>query len=75
VSETRDLLVIGPIGSRNDYLTIAFDYAAVGCFCGNWTDFVAKVYDRHGTNQNASEYLAAIEFAKIRFGNPVEVTP
>ena len=67
VSKTSDLLVIGPIGSREAHLTLAKNYAATGCFCGNWEEFAKQVASTHGSSQHAQEYLAALEFAKVRF--------
>ena len=67
VSKTSDLLVIGPIGSREAHLTLAKNYAATGCFCGNWEEFAKQVTSTHGSSQHAQEYLAALEFAKVRF--------
>ena len=67
VLNVSDLLVIGPIGSRDAHLTLAKDYAATGCFCGSWEEFAKQVASTHGSSQHAKEYLAALEFAKVRF--------
>ena len=67
VLNVSDLLVIGPIGSRYAHLTLAKDYAATGCFCGSWEEFAKQVASTHGSSQHAKEYLAALEFAKVRF--------
>lgn len=67
VIRAQDLLLIGPIGSRGAWLTLGLDYAATGCFCGGWEKFAAQVRETHGDSEHAREYLAALEFAKIRF--------
>jgi carbonic anhydrase/acetyltransferase-like protein (isoleucine patch superfamily) len=67
VSKTSDLLVIGPIGSRESYLTLGNNYAATGCFCGTWEQFKKAVRETHKSSVHTKEYMAAIEFAKIRF--------
>jgi len=67
VAQTRDLLVIGPIGSRNAHVTFADDYVATGCFCGSFDQFAAAVANEHRDSVHATEYMAALEFARIRF--------
>jgi hypothetical protein len=67
VTQTRDLLVIGPIGSRNAHVTFASDYVATGCFCGTFDQFAAAVTKEHRDSVHASEYMAALEFARVRF--------
>ena len=67
ISKVKDYAVIGPIGSRSDWCTFAMDYVAVGCFCGTFAEFKAKVKETHGTSQDANEYMAALKLAELRF--------
>jgi carbonic anhydrase/acetyltransferase-like protein (isoleucine patch superfamily) len=50
ITATRDLLVVGPCGSRMDMLTVyrsrGVTYCATGCFCGTWDEFAARVTGR-----------------------------
>ncbi len=60
----RPLLVIGPIGSRDDYLSAWLADAGVmvtaGCFHGTLDEFRAAVEATHGNNEHGREYAAAI---------------
>ena len=60
----RPLLVIGPIGSRSDYLHAYITDAGVmvraGCFEGSRDEFVAAVSETHGDNEHGREYAAAL---------------
>ena len=71
VNSTQDYLVVGPIGSRNDYTTFyrtASDiWVRCGCFNGAIDDFVNEVRDTHGNNRYAQEYLETIDYAKSVF--------
>ena len=63
------ILVIGPIGSRNDYTTFFQGkdrkiYVKCGCFCGDIKEFTAKVEETHGNNHHGKMYKLAIEMAK-----------
>ena len=68
----KDFLVVGNIVSRADY-TMIFDtdkgiMIKCGCFFGNIEEFIAKVSKTHGDNEHARNYLAMLDFAKVRFG-------
>ena len=70
VSKSDHIIVIGPIGSRNDYTTFFRSkdndiIVKCGCFNGNISEFLKKVNETHGDNKYAVEYRAAIEIAKI----------
>ena len=61
----RPLLVLGPLGSRADYLqawlTDAGVYIRTGCFWDRLAKFKAAVKETHGiTTVHAKEYSAAI---------------
>jgi len=68
----KDILIVGNIGSRRSY-TIIYDtdegiMIKCGCFFGNIEEFIAKVSKTHGDNEHARNYLAMLDFAKVRFG-------
>ena len=70
VSKFDHIIVIGPIGSRNDYTTFCRSkdndiIVKCGCFNGNISEFLKKVNETHGDNKYAAEYRAAAEIAKI----------
>ena len=70
VSNSGHIIVIGPIGSRNDYTTFCRSkdndiIVKCGCFNGNISEFLKKVNETHGDNKYAAEYRAAAEIAKI----------
>ena len=60
----RPILMIGPIGSRSDYLTAYITDAGVflraGCFFGSVDEFGDKCIQSHGDNEHAQEYAAAL---------------
>ena len=63
------ILIVGPIGSRNDYTTFcrAKDNVITvtcGCFHGSIYAFEAQVKTVHGDNKYCKEYMLAIELAK-----------
>ena len=66
----RGFLQISPIGSRNSTLQI-FGVGPVnllfktGCFSGNTKEFTEIISKTHGDRVYATDYLAAIEFAKL----------
>ena len=68
LTTTRDLLIIGPIGSRQDYTTIYHTpngiFVACGCFRGNIDEFAEAVKKTHADNQHAHDYTALIDFVK-----------
>ena len=70
VSKSDHIIVIGPIGSRNDYTTFFRSndndiIVKCECFNGNLSKFLKKVNETHGDNKYAAEYRAAAEIAKI----------
>ena len=69
VYEPWYILVIGPIGSRDDYTTFFRGkdgkiYVKCGCFCGDIKEFTAKVEETHGNDHHGKMYRLAIEMAK-----------
>lgn len=68
VREPRDHLVIGPIGSRDDYITATFGgdvtLITTGCFTGSLEDFGEELAERHGWK--AMEYQAALMLIRVR---------
>ena len=74
--KAEHLLVIGAIGSRNDFTTFFRDKdneicVKCGCFLGKIDKFLQKVTATHGTNKCALVYRAAVEIAKLQ----IELTP
>ncbi|MBS4900235.1 MAG: hypothetical protein KHZ87_05675 [Clostridiales bacterium] len=70
ITTTSDYLVIGPIGSRDDFITFTNSddgiLATVGCFHGTINEFKKKVNQLHWKNANAKAYLLACELAELR---------
>lgn len=70
IKSTQDYLVVGPIGSRDDYTTFYRTktdiWVACGCFNSSIAKFEQAVKATHGDNHYAQEYLEAIELAKTR---------
>ena len=66
-----DILIVGTIGSRNDYTTIYHTdkglFVQCGCFKGSLDEFEKNVKETHQGNQHERDYLALIQFAKIKF--------
>ena len=63
------VLVIGPIGSRNDFTTFFRDKDSeitvkCGCFLGKIDKFLEKVCETHGDSKYAIVYRSAVEIAK-----------
>ena len=60
----RPVFVIGPIGSRCDYLTEYLTDKGIrlraGCFFGDIDTFRNKLESTHGDNDHAAEYRAAL---------------
>ena len=58
------MLLIGPIGSRSDYLHVYVTDAGVmvraGCFFGTRDEFAECVRETHSDNQHGREYAAAL---------------
>jgi uncharacterized protein YjbI with pentapeptide repeats len=65
----RPLLIIGPIGSRSDYLNAILTdhglYLKTGCFFGTREAFVKAVINNHEDNVHAQEYMTALKLAEI----------
>lgn len=76
IDMTRDIqeshvLVIGAIGSRNDFTTFYRDKdneitVKCGCFLGKIDRFLEKVTQTHGDSKYALVYRAAVEVAKLQ---------
>ena len=66
-----DVLVVGSIGSRNGYTTIFYTdkgvFVMCGCFKGTLDEFEAKVKETHHGNKHERDYLALIQFVKVKF--------
>ena len=60
----RPVLMVGPIGSRCDYLAAYLTDKGVrlraGCFFGDVDTFRAKLEETHGDTNHAAEYHAAL---------------
>ena len=65
-----DILIVGPIGSRNDYTTIYHTdkgiFVRCGCFRGSLNEFSKKVKETHGESKHAKDYMALIDFVKAK---------
>lgn len=67
----QDMLIIGCIGSRNDY-TIAYKtdkgiFIQCGCFEGTMEEFKVRVKETRLGTDHERNYLAMVEFIKIKF--------
>ena len=67
----KDWMCIDNIGSRKSR-TLFFKtdngvFVLCGCFFGDMEKFVAKVKETHIGNKHERDYLALVEFIKIRF--------
>ena len=76
VSRENHLLVVFPIGSRDDTITFTRDkngciYTKIGCFAGTLTEFRKKVKKTHGKNIHAKAYLLVAQLAELR----IDTTP
>ena len=60
----RPVFMVGPIGTRCDYLTAYLTdkgiHLRAGCFFGDVDMFRAKLEETHGDNDHAAEYRAAL---------------
>ena len=67
VSCSRDYALIGPIGSREAFLTWtrSDNSIATGCFRGTVAEFLRAVADTHGDNEYARTYRALIAFLEV----------
>ena len=66
VSKSSDYLLIGPIGSRADFMTWtrSDNCIATGCFRGTIEEFLAAVRETHGDNEHARAYRGAVKFIR-----------
>jgi uncharacterized protein YjbI with pentapeptide repeats len=71
IQSADDILIVGVVGSRNDYTTLFHTdkgiFVQCGCFNGSLEDFETKVKLTHQGNKHEKDYMAMIEFAKIKF--------
>ena len=71
IQSPSDVLIIGTIGSRNRYTTIFHTdkgvFVQCSCFRGTLDEFEAKVKETHQGNKHERDYLALIQFAKVKF--------
>lgn len=72
ITKTRDILTIGPIGSRDGYTTFYKSpvgiMVACGCFNDTLDAFYRAVLDTHQNNENyKNDYLNIIEYVKRNF--------
>lgn len=71
VGDDTDWLVVGPIGSRDDFTTFALGkdkniYVSCGCFYGNIEEFEKAVEKTHAGTKYKEDYQFAIAFATSR---------
>lgn len=70
IKSTQDYLVVGPIGSRDDYTTFYRTKAGMrvccGCFNGSIGEFLQAVKTQHKGTRYELDYIAAAEFAKLK---------
>ena len=66
LAKSSDYLLIGPIGSRADFMTWtrSDNCIATGCFRGTVKEFLLAVRETHGDNEHAQAYRAAVEFIR-----------
>lgn len=66
-----DILIVGPIGSRNSYTNIFHTdkgiFVRCGCFKGSLNEFSEKVKETHGESKHAKDYLTLIDFVKVKY--------
>ena len=71
IQNPSDILSIGAIGSRSGYTMIFRTdkglFVQCGCFRGTIEEFETKVKETHKGNKHEKDYMAMIEFAKIKF--------
>ena len=72
LESASDVLIVGPIGSRNGYTTIYHTdkgvFVTCGCFGGTLDEFAKVVEKTHGNNNHARDYKALVEFVKVKYG-------
>ena len=71
LQKSSDVLIVGVIGSRNDCTTMFHTdkgvFVRCGCFRGTLEEFESKVKETHRGTKHEKNYLALIQFAKIKF--------
>ena len=71
INNPTDILIVGKIGSRNDYTAIFRTdkgvFVSCGCFRGTLYKFESEVKKTHKGNKHERDYLALIQFVKIKF--------
>ena len=71
INSIDSYITIGPIGSRDDYTTFYLDknrniWVKCGCFNDTIDKFKEEVLKVHKNNKYGKDYLAAIEFVKVK---------
>jgi uncharacterized protein YjbI with pentapeptide repeats len=68
LESNKDILIIGPIGSRLDYTHIYNTtnglYVKCGSFFGDVNSFLEKVNQTHNNNKHAQNYKTLVDLAK-----------
>ena len=77
IKRIQDVLVVGRIGSRNDFTTFFRNKdggisVKCGCFCGTVDEFTEKVSETHGDNKHGRVYRKCAELAKIQILEDVQ---
>ena len=71
MGKIEDWMCFDNIGSRKSrtlfFKTDKGVFVQCGCFFGNLEKFVEKVKETHQGNKHERDYLALVEFIKIRF--------
>ena len=69
VEHPRDCILLGPAGSRDAMLTVAWTRgmvrAATGCWEGALDDLGAAVVARHGDSQYGRDYAAVVAMTRV----------
>ena len=67
----QDILTAGPLGSRKAYTTCYKTdkgiFVQCGYFKGTLDEFIAKVKQTHKGDTHERDYLALVEFVKVKF--------
>lgn len=69
IQNTRDMLQVGPLGSKYDFATFfmcadGLIRVCCGCFYGTIAEFTKRVKEIHGDSKYGREYRLAAELAK-----------
>ena len=72
ITNTNDVIVIGPIRSRNRFTTFYKTrmhdiWVSCGCFHGSLTDFEKEVKETHSGTDHETFYLETIKLVKVLF--------